>query len=119
MLKYWLALNKPKIVYFSLAIFVCRYVAVLVWIPELFARYYDFKLYNSDDVCICEASDWLLKYDNTHGAQPVSEHAYFAALFVAVTMIPLIILVGITVKYVNKKILLCTYTLIYRYVFNI
>lgn len=56
---------------------------------------------------ICKASEWLLKdplwnqHDNS-----VPKEAYLAALVVATTSIPLIILTGVAIKYINKKILL-------------
>lgn len=95
----------------------CRYIAILVWIPQLFSRYYDFekhmKIHNTKekDQNICLASEWLLKYHrikSRHG-ETVSSEAYLAALLVATSVIPLVILMGIAIKYYNKKILLCMY----------
>lgn len=102
------------ILYLFYFIFQCffsdkSYVAVLVWIPELFSRYYDFKKRNPDGANLCTASEWLLKHNNKTVEKTVSSEAYVAALIVASTTIPLIILTGIAVKYLNKKILLCTF----------
>lgn len=86
-----------------------RYITVLIWIPELFSRYYDFKVRNSDDVNICSASEWLLKNHDESIKKSVSGNAYLAALVVATTTVPFIIITGIGVKYLNKKFFLCMY----------
>lgn len=82
---------------------------MLVWIPELFSRYYNYKKRNLDEANLCTASEWLLRHHNKAAEKTVSSEAYVAALIVALTTIPLIVLTGIAVKYFNKKILLCTY----------
>lgn len=91
-----------------------RYVAVLVWIPELFSRYYNFKVLNSDGINICLASEWLLNYNSEYSSKSieklvstVSIDAYLAAFIIALATMPLAIIMGIIIKCVNKKILLC------------
>lgn len=90
-----------------------RYAAVLVWIPELFSRYYAFNKLNLDGKNICLASKWILSLDseqlNKIFKKPVTSDAYLAAFIVALSTMPLAILMGIIIKYVNKKILLCMY----------
>jgi len=97
-----------------------RYVAVLVWIPELFSRYHEFKIKNSEDANLCKASEWNLNHSKLKG-ELVSSEVYLTALIVALITIPFIILTGIFVKYFNKKILLCMYILlkICKYIISI
>lgn len=92
--------------------YICyRYIAVLIWIPELFSRYFDFKAQNSNDVNLCEASQWLLQFHNISKQKTVSENAYLVALIVATTTVPLILITGVGVKYFNKKLFLCMYNI--------
>lgn len=87
-----------------------RYITILIWIPELFSRYYSYKLHNNlGDTNICTASECLLKNYNKSNDAMISSDAYLAALIVAISTIPLVILTGILIKYFNKKILLCMY----------
>jgi len=75
----------------------------------LFSRYSNYKLQNTDGVNVCTASDWHLKYNNVLAGQTISGNAYLAALIVASSTIPLVLLTGIIIKYVDKKLLLCMY----------
>lgn len=88
-----------------------RYTSILVWIPELFSRYYDFVVKNEESANICTASDWLKKFDSKSAEKLVSSDTYLVALIVATSTLPLITLTGIMVKYLNKKILLCMYSM--------
>ncbi|XP_025417037.1 synaptic vesicle glycoprotein 2C-like isoform X2 [Sipha flava] len=86
---------------------MASYIAVLLWLPELFSRYYEFKKKRLEDVYICTASEWVLKYQSNDTVREVSADAYFAAMLVSLSTVPPIIITGILIKYVNKKILLC------------
>jgi len=79
----------------------------------LFSRYSNYKLQNSDGVNLCTASEWHLKYDKLYAAHAVSGNAYFAASVVASSTIPLVLITGIIIKYVDKKLLLCMYLVSY------
>lgn len=92
-----------------LIILCYRYITILVWVPELFSRYSNYKLQNTDSVNLCTASEWLLKYNTVYDKLTVSGNAYLAALIVACSTIPLVLITGIIIKYVDKKILLCMY----------
>ncbi|VVC27914.1 Major facilitator superfamily,Major facilitator superfamily domain,Major facilitator, sugar transporter- [Cinara cedri] len=110
--------NKHKILFFEYSrnitvtciiefCLMASYITVLIWIPELFSRYYNYKLHNSNDTNICTASECLLKNNYKPKDEVVSSDAYFAALIVATSTVPFVILTGILIKYLNKKILLC------------
>lgn len=88
-----------------------RFIAILIWIPEIFARYYELKKINLEDTNICTASEGLMKYHSNNKVEAVSANAYFAAVLVTMSTIPLVVITGILIKYVNKKFLLCTYIL--------
>lgn len=75
----------------------------------MFSRYSNYKLQNTDGVNLCTASEWHLKYNTVFDGQSVSGNAYLAALVVASSTIPLVLLTGIIIKYVDKKLLLCMY----------
>ncbi|XP_025191568.1 synaptic vesicle glycoprotein 2B-like [Melanaphis sacchari] len=100
--------------YFRNIIVVCTiefclmasYITILVWVPELFSRYSNYKQQNTDGVNICIASEWHLVYNSMSAGQTVSVNAYLAALIVACSSIPLVLLTGILIKYCNKKLLL-------------
>ncbi|XP_001947988.2 synaptic vesicle glycoprotein 2B-like [Acyrthosiphon pisum] len=85
---------------------MASYITILVWVPELFSRYSNYKLQNTDGVNICTASEWHLKYNTVFAEQTVSSNAYLAALVVASSTIPLVLITGIIIKYVDKKLLL-------------
>ncbi|XP_025192159.1 uncharacterized protein LOC112592356, partial [Melanaphis sacchari] len=85
---------------------MASYITILVWVPELFSRYSNYKKQNTDGVNICIASEWHLVYNSMFAGQTVSVNAYLAALIVACSSIPLVLLTGILIKYCNKKLLL-------------
>ncbi|XP_060835783.1 synaptic vesicle glycoprotein 2B-like [Rhopalosiphum padi] len=82
------------------------YITILVWVPELFSRYSNYKQQNTDNVNLCTASEWHLIYYSMFAGQIVSGNAYLAALIVACSSIPLVLLTGIIIKYCDKKLLL-------------
>lgn len=86
-----------------------RYITILVWVPELFSRYSNYKQHNTEDVNVCTASEWHLKTFIVSVGQTISGNAYLAALIVACSTIPLVLITGIIIKYVDKKLLLCMY----------
>lgn len=75
----------------------------------MFSRYSNYKQQNTDGVNLCTASEWHLKYNNVLAGKTVSSDAYLAALIVACSTIPLVLITGIVIKYVDKKKLLCMY----------
>ncbi|CAH1720798.1 synaptic vesicle glycoprotein 2B-like [Aphis gossypii] len=85
---------------------MASYITILVWVPELFSRYSNYKQQNTDGVNLCTASEWHLVNYSMFAGQTVSGNAYLAALLVACSSIPLVLLTGIIIKYCNKKILL-------------
>ncbi|XP_060860428.1 synaptic vesicle glycoprotein 2B-like [Metopolophium dirhodum] len=85
---------------------MASYITILVWVPELFSRYSHYKLQNTDGVNLCTASEWHLKYIAMFVEEIVSRNAYLAAVVVASSTIPLVLLTGIIIKYVDKKLLL-------------
>lgn len=95
-----------------------RYITILVWVPELFSRYSNYKQQNTDGVNLCTASEWHLVNYSMFAGQTVSGNAYLAALLVACSSIPLVLLTGIIIKYCNKKILLCMYLVVKKHNLN-
>lgn len=86
-----------------------RYIAVLVWIPELFSRYHKYMELKSKHTNICKASQNLMIHNNNSADDIISINAYLPSFIVALFTIPLVVITGVAIKYLNKKLLLCTF----------